>query len=141
MEYKLGKSLDRFNKIDGVRNYKPYRYRDLVRKNPALKTRPVDIQLEVPLLNKSLGRFVVPRNVVRGIGTGLKVAGVGSALYGTVSSTLDYNSGKISGAHLTTNPIMTGVGFVWPVGTIIGSGYSAAAEDMIFSENAARREE
>lgn len=141
LEYKLGKSLDRFNKVDGVRSYEPYRYRDLIRKNPALKTRPVNIDLEVPLLNKSLGRFVVPRNVVRGIGTGLKVAGVGSAAYGVGTSANDYLNNKISGAHLTTNLIMTGVGFVWPVGTIFSAGYSIMAEDMIFSKNTAKREE
>lgn len=66
-----------------------------------------------------------------GIAATLKVAGVGSALYSSVSPTLDYNAGRISGAHVTANLIMTGVGFVWPVGTIISVGYSIVAEDMI----------
>jgi RHS repeat-associated protein len=140
-EYKLGKSLDRYNKFDGVRSYEPYRFKDLVRKNPALRTRSVNIELEVPFLNKSLGRFVVPRNVVTGVAKGLKVAGLASAGYGIGMSANDYFNNRISGTHLTTNLIMTGVGFVWPIGTIISGGYSIVAEDMIFSEDATKREE
>lgn len=47
-EHALGRSLDRYNRFDGVRSYKPYRYKDLVHTNPALRTRPINIQLEVP---------------------------------------------------------------------------------------------
>ncbi len=117
-EYKLGKSLDRYNKFDGVRSYEPYRFKDLVRKNPALRTRSINIELEVPFFNRSLGRFVVPRNVVTGVAKGLKVACLASAGYGVGISANDIFNNRISGTHLTTNLIMTGVGFVWPIGTI-----------------------
>lgn len=85
--------------------------------------------------------MVIPRNVVTGIGRGLKGFGIGTAFYSTVSATLDYNAGNISGTHLTTNLIMTGVGFVWPIGTILSVGYSIVAEDMIFKEDIIIKEE
>jgi hypothetical protein len=51
--------------------------------------------------------------------------GVVSAIAGVVADIRRYNSGSISGLHLTANLVATGVGFAGPEGAVLGLVYFA----------------
>lgn len=55
-------------------------------------------------------------SVSKGAKVGLQVIGATIAVYSAVNDIIDFQNNKISGAHLTVNLIMNGVGFLGPVG-------------------------
>jgi RHS repeat-associated protein len=125
LEYQLGKALDKSNRLDQI---KPFNEAWMLKNNPYLKTRPVNVQ--VPLISR---HFSVPRNVVTKIGKGLQALGVVSSVISAANDIDKYRNGEISGAHLTVNLVMNAVGFFGPVGTGISILYGLT-EDWFWDD-------
>lgn len=109
VEYQLGRALKKSDKIDQIKRYnESWR----IKQNSFYKTRPVNVP--VPGVSRHIE---IPRNTVKNIGTGLKVLGGVTGVVSAVNDINKYQNGEISGAHLTVNLIMNGVGFLGPIGT------------------------
>lgn len=66
----------------------------------------------------------IARNIVKPVAVGLQVLGGAAAVVGALNDIDKYNHGEISGAHLTVNLIMNGVGiFLGPYGAAISIAY------------------
>jgi RHS repeat-associated protein len=124
VEYQLGRALDKYNRLDQI---KPYNQAWMLKNNPYLQTRTVNV--EIPVVSRHIE---VPRNVVKNVGTGLKVFGAATSVVSAANDINRYQNGEISGAHLTVNLIMNGVGFLGPVGTGVSILYGLA-EDWLWS--------
>ncbi len=115
IEYSLGKALKASDANDMI---KSFNQGSLLRNNPYLKTRPVNVHIPGGV------RVEIPRNVIKNIGTGLQVFGIASAVVGAASDINKYSNGEISGAHLAVNLVMSAVGFIGPWGAVISIAYS-----------------
>jgi hypothetical protein len=137
LEYKMGVTLARY-RLDGYGQGRPIlpgksqrAFDRIFPKGSWAHTRPVDIR--IPGTNSTI---VVPRYMVSSTGQLLKVLGVSTAVYGGITSFQQFSRGEISGMHLTTNLVMTTVGFMGPTGMVISIIYSVVLEDGIFSPEA-----
>jgi len=97
-----------------------------MKENPRLRTRPVNVHIP------STGHKVeVPRNYAKSAGKALQGAGAVTSVISGLNDFNRYKSGEVSGAHLTVNLIMNGVGFAGPWGAGASIVYSMI-EDYIW---------
>ncbi len=62
-------------------------------------------------------------SVSKGAKSGLQKVGIAFSLYGAANDYMDYQNGKISGAHLAVNLTMNAIGYLGPVGAGISIAY------------------
>ena len=123
VEYQLGKALANSDANDYI---KPFNEKRMLDAYPHLKNRPVPVHIPGTGI-----RVDIPRNVVKNIGSGLKVFGATSAVVSGWNDINRYQNGEISGTHLTINLIMNGVGFIGPWGAAASIVYGLL-EDHIW---------
>lgn len=123
IEYTLGKALANSDANDYIR---PFNEKRMLDAYPHLKSRPVPVHL--PVVQR---RVDIPRNYVKGAGRVLQRVGIVSSVTSGITDINRFNRGEISGAHLTVNLIMNGVGFLGPWGAGISIVYGLV-EDHIW---------
>ncbi len=110
IEYQVGTAWKKYNRLDQIWGGNE---KWMLRNNPYLRTRPVNI--EVPLTGRTVE---VGRNVVKGMKVGLQGLGIVTAGISVINDWNKYDRGEISGAHLIVNGLVQAIG-------VLGGPYGA----------------